>query len=138
VSFLRDRGTTVARIHGIGFCSDRIDLNGLQLNISIGRARTRIGFVPHSGSIDPLRTHCPGPMLGERSLATASLPTGVFAQHQFTVHIRRGTSFRDRAYRIKTASSLAVTLTRTGASATGLRADQVVALAAQLSGSSTS
>jgi hypothetical protein len=60
---------------------------------------------------DPLRTRCPGPMLGAHSLAHASLPLNVLRQPQFTIRLH-GTAFRDGPYDVTTHSTIAITVSR--------------------------
>jgi hypothetical protein len=74
--------------------------------------RLLVSLSPLSGqAVDPLRTRCPGPELGEHALATATLPRSALRRRVLTMALD-GNSFTDGPYRVRTRSTLVLTLRR--------------------------
>lgn len=112
----RDTGQTTAVVDHGGACRDSVRLTASALELGISRRRLTVRYAPTASSFDPLRTRCPGPVLGSHALAIGHASSALLGRRRLTLAIHTGIGFRDRAYQVHTASSLSVTLQRTGIS----------------------
>jgi hypothetical protein len=96
-------------------CIDHVGLQQAEIVIRRHADRLIVSVSPRSQAADPLRTRCPGPVLGRDSLASASLPLDVLRHPRLTVNLH-GVSFHDGPY-VATRSTLTVRLQRHGVKA---------------------
>lgn len=96
-----------------GICRDSTIVSGAVIETAVDR-RGRLHVVLQAlltGAADPLRTRCPGPDLGQRSLAAAVVPREVWRRRTFAV-LLHGASFADGPYRVTIDSTLRLALRR--------------------------
>ncbi len=106
-------GTVTADLAQNGTCRDTTAISDALLDAAVDRSG-RLDLALQTlttGAADPLRTRCPGPDLGQRSLATAVVPRSVWRRRSFEVALR-GASFADGPYRVAIHSTLTVRLRR--------------------------
>jgi hypothetical protein len=105
-------GTVAADLHQGGACRDqtRLSAASLQLQSHAGGLLMSLSPVSTPGT-DPLRTRCPGPELGQHALTSATLPRGALRRQVVTLALK-GNAFGDGPYRVRTRSTMTVTLRR--------------------------
>ncbi len=108
-----DSGQTTAEVDHGGACRDSVRLTASALQLGISRRRSTVRYAPTASSFDPLRARCPGPILGSHALAVGHASSSVLGRRRLILPIRTGFGFHDRAYQVRTASNLSVTLQRT-------------------------
>jgi hypothetical protein len=90
----------------------RLRQAGIQLRQRAGRLQISVSPAV-SQADDPLRTRCPGPHLSSHQLTSTSLPLSALRQPTFTIALHGG-SFSDGPYRVRTHTTLTLTLHRAG------------------------
>lgn len=108
----RDAGRITVIPRGRSSCRDTIDTPSAGLLVTIFRRRVLFAYAPASRAYDPLRSHCPGPMLGSRYIAVGSVPTVALRHRTIVIALHHGIEFHDKAYRVSTTSTLTVTARR--------------------------
>jgi hypothetical protein len=105
-------GTVAADLNQGGECRDqtRLSAASVQLQSHAGRLLISLSPVSTSGT-DPLRTRCPGPELGQHALTSATLPRSALRRQVVTVALG-GNAFGDGPYRVRTHSTMIITLRR--------------------------
>jgi hypothetical protein len=105
-------GTVAADLQQGGECRDqtRLSAASIQLQSHAGGLLLSLSPVSASGT-DPLRTRCPGPELGQHALTSATLPRGALRRQVVTVPLT-GNAFGDGPYRVRTRSTMILTLRR--------------------------
>jgi hypothetical protein len=93
-------------------CTDSLAGDAMEIDVRQRGSRLQVRATPTSMTgTDPLRSRCPGPMLGRRAFSRASLPLPILRRRQFTIMLH-GTSFHDGPYAVDTRSSIAITVRR--------------------------
>jgi hypothetical protein len=105
-------GTVAADLRQDGECRDqtRVSAASVQLHSHAGRLLVSLSPVS-TQAIDPLRTRCPGPELGQHMLTHATLARAALRRRVLTV-VLHGDAFSDGPYRVRTRSTLVLTLRR--------------------------
>jgi hypothetical protein len=105
-------GTLAANLRQDGECRDQTRLSAAAVQLQSHAGRLLVTLSPVSTQApDPLRTRCPGPELGQHALALATLPRSALRRRVVTVALH-GNAFSDDPYRVRTRSTLMLTLRR--------------------------
>jgi hypothetical protein len=113
-------GTVAAALErdGAPACRDSAPVRAGALELSVrGRQVTALmaGF-PGLTQTDPLRTRCPGPLLGDfgrpTRLAAGRIPLRAFGRRRLTLHLDTGTSARTPGFRVRSKPDLRIELVR--------------------------
>ena len=105
-------GTLTADLRQDGECRDQTRLSAATVQLQGHDGRLLVSLSPVSTQApDPLRTRCPGPELGQHALALATLPRRALHGRVVTVALH-GNAFGDGPYRVRTRSTLILTLRR--------------------------
>jgi hypothetical protein len=108
-----DAGAAAAHLHQPGLCRDRAQLLHGFLDGRVAQGVIKLGYDGLSSGVGPLRTRCPGPMLGRHPLAAGSVRESTLGQPHVKLRLDGGERFRNGPYTITTTSSLTLTLRRT-------------------------
>lgn len=105
-------GTVAADLSQDGQCRDETRVSAASVQVRSHAGHVLISLSPQSTqATDPLRTRCPGPDLGEHALVGSTLTHSALHGRVVTVTLR-GNSFSDGPYRVRTQSTLVLTLRR--------------------------
>jgi hypothetical protein len=105
-------GTVAAQLGQDGECRDETRLSAASVQAQGHAGHVLVSLSPQSTqATDPLRTRCPGPDLGEHALVASTLTHSALRGRVVTVAFH-GTSFSDGPYRVRTQSTLVLTLRR--------------------------
>jgi hypothetical protein len=106
------RGTVAADLSQDGECRDhtRLSAASVQVQSRVGHVLISLSTVSTQAT-DPLRTRCPGPELGQHALVVSTL-THSALRGRLVIVALHGNSFSDGPYRVRTRSTLALTLRR--------------------------
>jgi hypothetical protein len=108
----RVRGTVTAALDEGAACRDQAGLSAVAVQLGSRAGSLLVSLSPQSSrAVDPLRTRCPGPELGQHELASATLSRGALHGQVVTVALD-GNAFGDGPYRVRTRSTLILTLRR--------------------------
>lgn len=108
----RLRGTVTADLNQGSPCRDQAGVSGASVLLQSQAGRLLVSLSLQSlQAVDPLRTRCPGPELGQHALALSTLPRGALHRRVVTVALH-GNEFSDGPYRVRTRSTLMLTLRR--------------------------
>jgi hypothetical protein len=98
-------------------CSDSVPLGAGYVTLTAGRRRVfaSYGRAPGAG-LDPFRTRCPGPAIGDaaqsRALATGNVPRSAFRKRRVVITLDRGRPFESEPYSGETHSGVTIVLRR--------------------------
>jgi hypothetical protein len=105
-------GSVAADLIQDGECRDETRLPAASVQVQSHAGHVLISLSPLSTqATDPLRTRCPGPDLGEHALVVSTLTHSALRGRVITVALH-GNSFSDGPYRVRTRSTLMLTLRR--------------------------
>jgi hypothetical protein len=105
-------GTVAADLSQDGQCRDETRVSAASVQVQSHAGHVIISLSPQSTqATDPLRTRCPGPDLGEQALVVSTLTHSALHGRVVTVMLH-GNSFSDGPYRVRTRSTLVLTLRR--------------------------
>lgn len=106
------RGTITADLNQGVACRDQARLAAVAAQLRSRAAGLLVSLSPQSSrAVDPLRTRCPGPNLGQHAFTSSTLRRGALRGRLLTVALH-GNSFGDGPYRVRTRSTLILTLRR--------------------------
>jgi hypothetical protein len=112
-----DAGTVTGTARQPGTsCRDRVRLVSGAIAFRIGsKKRIEAAYAPLSEALDPLRTRCPGPVLGSRlAAATDFLSARTLGHRRLALALTRSTAFVDHGYRVRVKPEISLILLRTG------------------------
>jgi hypothetical protein len=105
-----DSDLVTERMSHSGTCTDSAHVGSSELEIGVRKGGGTAGYLP----IAPIRTRCPGPLIGQgfHALAVTRFPRAKLAQHRFTLVLHAGTPLHDDGYTGRVAGQVTLTVRR--------------------------
>jgi hypothetical protein len=113
-------GTVAAALDrdGAPACRDSAPVQAGALELRVRRRQVTAVLSAYSGlgEADPLRTRCPGPLLGDfgraTRLATGRIPLRAFGRRRLMLHLDNGTSATTPGFQVRSRPQLRIELVR--------------------------